>query len=454
MMTLAEAAMAMAGTLHGIDRHFIGVSTDTRALKPGEVFLALKGERFDALDFVTAACRAGAAGAVVGAGDVPPMPPGTSVIRVDDTRAALGRLAAYWRKRFAGTLVALTGSNGKTTVKDMIAAVLQAQCADPARVLATEGNLNNDIGVPLTLLRLREPHRYAVVEMGMNHAGEIRYLTGLARPDVALVNNAGTAHIGMLGSREAIARAKGEIYEGLDDRGIALINADDAHAGMWRELNAHRTVLDFALDVPAAITGTYTGHALHSDIRVQTPRGAARFRLGVPGVHNVRNAIAAAAAGVALGVAPETIALGLGGFRGPKGRMQQSAGRRGCTLIDDTYNANPDSTLAAIAVLAGQRGKRILVLGDMGELGAEAMAQHRAVGTAARAAGIECLFALGELSAATVEAYGAGGRHFDAIDALIDAVASELVPGATVLVKGSRFMRMERVVQALGADAQ
>jgi UDP-N-acetylmuramoyl-tripeptide--D-alanyl-D-alanine ligase len=452
MMNLREAAMAMAGEMEGIDRCFVGISTDTRAIVPGELFFALKGDRFDAAQFLDAAFRAGAAGAVIGHGDTPPLPLGASVIRVEDTRAALGRLAAHWRNRYALTLVGLTGSNGKTTVKDMITAVLRVHCGDPAHVLATEGNLNNDIGVPITLLRLREHHRYAVIEMGMNHAGEIRYLTGLARPDVALVNNAGTAHIGMLGSREAIARAKGEIYEGLSARGVAVINADDAFAGEWRSSNARRPIVDFALDATAQVTGCYTGHALHSDIVVQTPAGRTQFTLHVPGAHNVRNAVAAAATAVALGVAPDTIGRALEDFHGPKGRMQQCPGRGGCTLIDDTYNANPDSTLAAIAVLSGLRGKRILVLGDMGELGAEAQAQHSAMGSAARSAGIERVFALGELTVATVEAFGAGARHLDAIEALVEAVASELGADTTVLVKGSRFMRMERVVRALAVE--
>lgn len=454
MMNLREAAAAMAGEMQGIDRCFIGVSTDTRAIAPGELFFALKGERFDAAQFLEAAFSAGAAGAVIGHGDLPRLPPGATVIHVDDARAALGRLAAHWRKRFSLTLVGLTGSNGKTTVKDMIAAVLRAHCGDPAKVLATEGNLNNDIGLPLTLLRLRDSHRYAVIEMGMNHTGEIRYLSGLARPDVALVNNAGTAHIGMLGSREAIARAKGEIYEGLNERGIALINADDSYADLWRRLNGDRVVVDFALDAPARVTGRYAGHALQSDIVVQTPAGQAQFTLPIPGVHNVRNAIAASAVGFALGVKPEVIGGALGNFHGPKGRMQRSCGRAGCTLIDDTYNANPDSTLAAIAVLGGLSGKRILVLGDMGELGAEAEIQHRVVGAAARAAGIDGLFALGELTAETAKAFGKGARHFEGFDALIEAVAPELDADATVLVKGSRFMRMERVVQALGAEVQ
>lgn len=452
MMNLREAAAAVAGELRGIDRCFVGVSTDTRTLAPGELFFALKGERFDAAQFLGAALAGGAAGVVAGRESAQDLPAEASVIRVDDARAALGRLAAHWRERFTMPLVGLTGSNGKTTVKDMVAAILRAHCGDPDLVLATEGNLNNDIGVPLTLLRLREAHRYAVIEMGMNHEGEIRYLTGLARPDVALVNNAGTAHIGILGSCEAIARAKGEIYDGLSAHGIALINADDAYAGMWRGLNASRKVVDFSLDAPALVMGRYAGHSLESEIVVGMPAGEARFTLPLPGVHNVRNAVAAAATGFALGVPPAKIASALGEFHGPKGRLQRFAGASGCTLIDDTYNANPDSTLAAITVLAALPGKRVLVLGDMGELGDQGAEQHRRMGEAAAAAGIDRLFTLGELSAASSIAFGAGAQHHSEIDALTAALGPELDPDTTLLIKGSRFMRMERVVQAFKAQ--
>jgi len=452
-MNLREAALTIAGELHGIDRCFIGVSTDTRSLAPGELFFALKGERFDAAQFLDAALASGAAGAVIGREAGRAWPVGASVILVDDARAALGRLAAHWRARFTLPLLGLTGSNGKTTVKDMIATVLRAHCGDAAQVLATEGNLNNDIGLPLTLLRLRAGHRYAVIEMGMNHEGEIRYLTGLARPDVALITNAGTAHIGILGSREAIARAKGEIYEGLPTGGVALVNADDDYAPMWRALNASRKSVEFALDAPAAVTGRYTGHALKSEIIVGTPAGEARFTLPLPGVHNVRNAVAAAAACYVLDVPAETIARALGEFHAPKGRLQRFEGLHGSVLIDDTYNANPDSALAAIAVLAALPGKRVLVLGDMGELGDEGAEQHRRVGEAAQQAGIDRLLTLGTLSEASTLAFGAGACHYTEIEALIAALASELASGATLLVKGSRFMRMERVVQACKAGA-
>jgi len=451
MMTLRAAAAAMQGELHAADRAFSGVSTDTRALRPGDLFFAIKGERFDAVRFLDQAFAGGAAAAVVPADSAPPIGGDQALIRVDDTRKALGRLAAAWRSRFDLPLVGITGSNGKTTVKDMIAAVLRAVCTAPDEVLATEGNLNNDIGMPLTLLRLRERHRFAVVEMGMNHAGEIRYLSGLARPSVALVTNAGTAHIGMLGSRKAIAHAKGEIYDGLPADGVAVVNADDAFAGLWRAQNAHRCVLDFALEAHAAVTGRYAGHALHSDIVVTTPRGVAQFRLQAPGAHSARNAVAAAAAAYALGVPEARIAAGLETFVAPKGRMQRHAGARGATLIDDTYNANPESTLAAIAVLARLPGKRVLVLGDMGELGAESEREHARVGEAAREAGIDRLYTLGEVSVLATNAFSGAARHFARIEDLLGALNPELEAGTTVLVKGSRFMQMERVVQSLEA---
>ncbi|MCC7083117.1 MAG: UDP-N-acetylmuramoyl-tripeptide--D-alanyl-D-alanine ligase [Burkholderiales bacterium] len=453
MMNLREAAAAMAGCLYGEDRPFHGASTDTRSLAAGELFFAIKGERFDAIRFLDQAFAAGAAGAVVQGDNAPEVSAPASLIRVDDTRAALGRLAAYWRGRFRLPLIAITGSNGKTTVKDMLATVLRAGGAGDSEVLATEGNLNNDIGMPLTLLRLRASHRYAVIEMGMNHAGEIRYLTGLAQPSVALITNAGSAHIGLLGSPDAIARAKGEIYEGLDEDGIALVNADDIFADLWRSQNAHRRTLEFALEHRAQITGRYAGHALHSDIVIDTPRGSCELRLNAPGEHNVRNAIAAAAAAYALGVPPAAVCAGLAAFRAPPGRLQCCAGRNGAVVIDDSYNANPESALAAIAVLAAMPGRRVLVLGDMGELGADRDSGHVRVGEAARAASIERLFTLGAASALAAGAFGPSARHFTRIEELIAAVEPELDADTTVLVKGSRFMQMERVVQSLRAGA-
>jgi UDP-N-acetylmuramoyl-tripeptide--D-alanyl-D-alanine ligase len=448
MMSLRAAAEAMNGELRAADGAVGGISTDTRTLTSRDLFFALKGERFDAARFLDQAFARGAAAAVVERGSVPTNVHTQPLIVVDDARAALGRLAANWRLRFTLPLVGLTGSNGKTTVKEMIAAVLRHVCDEPEQVLATPGNLNNDIGVPLTLLGLRALHRYAVIEMGMNHAGEIRYLTRLARPSVALINNAGSAHIGLLGSVAEIAAAKGEIYEGLEASGIAVVNADEAFAPLWRGLNPRRRIIEFGLDAPAEVTGRYRGHALHSEIVLRTPSGAAAFELQAPGVHNVRNALAAAAVAVALEVPADTIARGLASFGGFEGRMQRRQAINGAVLIDDTYNANPDSMRAAIAVLAQVPGKRVLVLGDMAELGNLAPELHAQVGQAARDSGIERLLTLGEFAQYTCAAFGRGGQHFSRIEDLLAALELELDADTTMLVKGSRSMRMERVVQA------
>jgi UDP-N-acetylmuramoyl-tripeptide--D-alanyl-D-alanine ligase len=379
-------------------------------------------------------------------------------VRVADTRSALGELAASWRARFSIPVVALTGSSGKTTVKEMLAAILRhavsrsSTAREPEAVLATRGNLNNDIGMPLTLLELRAEHRYAVIEIGMNHAGEIRALSKLARPDVALVNNAGSAHIEYLGSHEAIARAKGEIFEGLGPHAVAVINADDRFAPMWRELAAGRTRVEFGLEQPADVTADYELGAADSAIVLSVRGAKGRTTISTPGLHNVRNALAAAAAAVALEIALDVIAAGLREFSGIKGRLQRKPGLNGATVIDDTYNANPESMRAGFAVLARAAGKKLLVLGDMGELGAAAGALHTEVGAAAREAGIDRLFALGEHSKQTVAAFGSGATHYVGLEELVEDVKSALAPDVTVLVKGSRFMRMERVVQAIVSD--
>jgi UDP-N-acetylmuramoyl-tripeptide--D-alanyl-D-alanine ligase len=324
---------------------------------------------------------------------------------------------------------------------------------DPeSQVLATRGNLNNDIGVPLTLLELGPAHRYAVIEMGMNHAGEIRYLARLAAPDVALVNNAGPAHIEFFASVEDIARAKGEIFEGLKAGGTAVINADDRYAALWRELAGGRRVVEFGLSRPAAVSARYALRHLESEIVVRTPQGEAQALLKAPGLHNVRNALAASAAAVALQVPAPAIARGLNRFEGIKGRLQRKTGRSGTTLIDDTYNANPESMRSAIEVLAQSPGATLLVMGDMGELGAGSAKLHAEIGRYAAEQGVDKLFALGEHSAHAADAFGAGARHFARVEDLIEEVAGALAPGVTVLVKGSRFMKMERVVAALGGE--
>jgi UDP-N-acetylmuramoyl-tripeptide--D-alanyl-D-alanine ligase len=457
MMRLSEAARAISAELRGEDRAFEAVSTDTRAITPRALFVALKGERFDGHDFLAQAAEQRAAGALVQDSGFRIQDPGATLplLVVENTRLALGALARYWRSKFGMPLVALTGSNGKTTVKEMLACILREAVLDESRVsspesrvLATRGNLNNDIGVPLTLLELRPAHRYAVVEMGMNHAGEIRYLTGLAAPDVALVNNVGPAHVEFFGSLKSIARAKGEIFEGLKPGGTAVINADDRHAPLLRELAAGRNRIEFGLEGEAAVSAAYTLRFLESEIVLKTPLGEAATVLKAPGVHNVRNALAASAAAVALKVPARTIAKGLARFTGIKGRLQEKAGVNGATLIDDTYNANPESVRAAIAVLARAPGEKLLVLGDMGELGADAVELHAEVGRAARSLGVDRLYALGEFSARAASAFGAGARHFTRVEDLLAEIENRLAPGVTVLVKGSRFMQMERVVKS------
>jgi UDP-N-acetylmuramoyl-tripeptide--D-alanyl-D-alanine ligase len=443
MLDIDTAAREIGAGRRGPGASFDGVTTDSRQVMHGDLFVALEGERFDGHDFVDQALELGAVAAMVSEPERVKHPHARLII-VDDTRIGLGQLASRWRARFRIQLLAITGSNGKTSVKEMAAGCLRAAAGDDA-VLATAGNLNNDIGVPLMLLRLRSHHRYAVIEMGMNHLGEIAYLTRLAAPTVALVTNAGTAHIGELGSREAIAQAKGEIYQGLGENGIALINADDGFAGYWRSLTAGRRVVDFGLDQPAEVRGQWEAADGGSLITVTTAASSYRARLHVPGVHNVRNALAACAAAHALRIPWRAVARGLAEFEGAKGRLQSKPCRGGGVLIDDTYNANPDSARAAIAVLAAAAGTRILVLGDMGELGAEGRTLHEAVGSAAREAGIDRMLTLGELSEAAATAFGAGARHFHDVDELCAALEGMLGRDVTVLVKGSRFMRMERV---------
>lgn len=449
-MRLSQVALALNARLIGPDAEFISVSTDSRKLQAGDLFIALRGENFDGYGYVEQTLRSGAVAALVNRRSYEKqssiLNPEYSILVVEDTRLALGKLAAYWRAQFDIPLVAITGSNGKTTVKEMLAAILRAHTGSEESVLATRGNFNNDIGMPLTLLQLREQHRYAVIEMGMNHPGEIDYLTRLARPQVALVNNASGAHLQGLGSIAAVASAKGEIFAGLDKDGTAVINADDAHAGSWRGLATSHHVLDFALNHAAAVQGGWTAQGFGGVLQARTPAGELRVVLQVPGEHNARNALAAATAALALQIPLSVITRGLEDFGGVSGRLQRKQAQHGATLIDDTYNANPASMIAALEVLALATGKRIFVLGDMGELGDDAAQFHRDIGSAARKLGIEQLFALGELSAGAVSAFGKGAQHFAHIEELCAALSKELDGQTTVLVKGSRFMKMERVV--------
>ncbi len=458
MMQLSQAAAALQARQTGVDVRFSAVSTDTRTIAPGDLFIALKGENFDGSKFVAEALKAGAVAAVVNAASreqlAQSLNPESSILYVEDTRIALGQLAAHWRKQFDIPLIAITGSNGKTTVKEMLAAILREATGSEDSVLATKGNFNNDIGMPLTLLKLRATHRYAVIEMGMNHPNEIDYLTRIACPDVALVNNATGAHLQGLGSVEGVARAKGEIFAGLKSDGTAVINADDVHAALWRNLAGQYRLMDFALEHSAAVRGTWSVQGYGGALQARTPAGELKLVLQVPGEHNARNALAAATAALAVQVPLPTIVSALEGFGGVAGRLQRKQALHGATLIDDTYNANPASMHAALEVLAQAQGKRIFVLGDMGELGDDAAQFHREIGIAARELGIERLCALGTLSAEAVREFGAGAQHFADIDALNAALEKELDAQTTVLVKGSRFMKMERVVQFCAQDKE
>ena len=474
MMELSDVVRITGGRLIGQDVPIESVVIDGRRVAPGALFVAISGETFDGHEFLGQAASAGAVAALVGS---QPLAEGRvrnaldlPLVVVEDTRLALGQLAAARREQLRGPLVAITASNGKTTIKEMTAAILRAEAAlygttplaltaDPdafdkaaaASVLATPGNLNNEIGVPLTLLGINQAHRYAVIEMGMNHPGEIARLTRIARPDVVVIGNAGVAHIENLGSREAIAEAKGEIIEGLKQGGTVVINADDRFAGRWRELAGTHGVVDFGLEHAASVSARWRLDEEGADLRLRTPIGEAQARINVPGLHNVRNALAATAATIACGVGLDAVLKGLAGFRPVAGRLRLLPGLEGSTLIDDSYNANPDSALAAIEVLAEREGVRVLVLGDMGELGAGAPQMHAEVGAAARHFGLDLVLTLGEQSARASEAFGAPGRHFEDIDALVAAARRVLDPKVTVLVKGSRFMRMERVVAQLAA---
>ncbi|MEQ1661659.1 MAG: UDP-N-acetylmuramoyl-tripeptide--D-alanyl-D-alanine ligase [Thiobacillus sp.] len=445
MLRLTEAAALLGVSFHGSDADVLRVSTDSRNIQPGDLFIALRGEKFDGGTFAAQTLQLGAAGVVLDARQAPDV---TQAIRVDDTRLALGRLASAWRQRFKLPVIAITGSNGKTTVKEMLAAMLRVEYGSADAVLATEGNLNNDIGLPLMLLRLNAAHRVAVLEMGMNHSGEIDYLTRLAQPDMALINNALTAHIGLLGSVEAIARAKGEIFNGLSETGIAIFNADDAHAAMWHEQNAARCVIGFGRAPSARVRAEYQLAATGTALSIHLPDATLDVNLPVPGEHNAMNALAAATAAFALDVGHSSIVSGLSGFSGTKGRLQRKLALHGSVFLDDTYNANPDSVKAALAVLAQQPGRKILVLGDMGELGDEAAAMHAQIGMVARAQGVDRLLALGDLSRESVGAFGAGAMHFERIQELLAELENTLDADTTVLVKGSRFMQMERVVNS------
>ena len=443
-MPLSQAAQYLGAEMSGHDIVFKGVSTDTRKVQQGELFVALKGENFDAHEFLQQAVDGGAVAAVVSR----PVQAGVPVLLVEDTRHALGLLARAWRAGFDVPVVGVTGSNGKTTVKEMIAAILGQE----GRPLVTQGNLNNEIGVPLTLFNLDQQHTHAVIEMGANHVGEIARLADIAQPGVGVVTNAMSAHLEGFGSLDGVASAKGEMFAALDETGVAIINCDDQYADTWRDRAAPARVLGFGLSQAADISASN----IHFDVAewqtcftLRTPAGDADIALPLAGQHNVMNALAAAAATFVMGMSLGTIQQGLAAMTCVKGRLFAQRTRHGALLIDDTYNANPDSMQAGLDVLAQLAGKRILVIGDMAELGDDSVALHSGIAAQAREACVQFLFALGEQSAAAVEKFGNGAHHFMDHDALSTALSAELDENSVVLIKGSRSARMERIVNAL-----
>jgi UDP-N-acetylmuramoyl-tripeptide--D-alanyl-D-alanine ligase len=445
-MMLSDCAECVRGQMVGDDVEVSSVSIDTRAIQPGQLYVAIKGQHYDGNDFVDKAEQSGASAAIVHKGVTSSIPH----IVVDDTRLALAELAGAWRKKASVSVVGITGSNGKTTVKEMVAAILSIK----GNTLFTQGNLNNDIGVPLTLLRLNEQHRYAVIEMGANHPGEIEYTSRYAQADVAVITNVGAAHIEGFGSVDGVAKAKGEIIQTLKQDGVAVINRDDKYFDCWKSVAGDRKIVSFGLDDSADVTA----HAAKTEIinnefattfELMTARGAATVKLKLAGQHNVVNALAATAACLALGIGLEQIKQGLESVKPVTGRLQPLVSRLGNIVIDDTYNANPASLKAGLDVLASCAGKPWLVLGAFGELGSESPKIHEQMGELIKSSGVVRLLATGSDARNTVKVFGKGATFFETQDDLIEALKQELKGDEAILVKGSRAQRMENVVATL-----
>ena len=459
--TLRNFAQACGGRLDGADRAFAGVSSDSRTLSAGDLFVALRGPRFNGNEFVGAALAAGAAGALVDA----PQPLALAQIIVADAQAALSRAGNAWREALDIPIVGVAGSNGKTTAKEMTAAILSRA----GSTLATRGNLNNHIGVPLTLLRLEPGHRFAVIEMGANRAGEVAELVKVARPTVGLITNAGAEHLEGFGSLEGVARAEGETVAGLATDATAVLNADDEFVDLWRGMTAARVVTFGIANVAdfraSDLRTTIAADGFRTRFRFSSPLGAADIELHVGGRHNVANALGAAAAAAAAGATLEHIVAGLGAMRAVPGRLQLKQAACGAWIIDDSYNANPSSVRAGIEVLTSIEGRRWLVLGDMAELGDFAPDAHAEIGAFARERGVERLLATGQLAALAVERFGTGGQWFPDTEALTRELLRALsavraadgepeVRSVRLLVKGSRVNRLERVVTALVSNSK
>lgn len=444
--TLSAVAHEVRGELIGEDTEFGAVGIDSRELESGSLFVAIAGEQFDGNDFLADAHSKGAAGAVVSRLANVPLPQ----VRVVDTRGAFGQMARAWRENFPLPVIAVTGSNGKTTVKELIASIL----GSGRDICVTRGNLNNDLGVPLTLMELRETHQALVIELGANHPGEIDYLSGLARPTVGVITNANAAHLEGFGSIAGVAAAKGELLDHLPRAGTAVINADDEHCLDWRARSRAEEVLTFGLKPGAdcTVSGEIVSERGGSRFALQLPEGAVfELRLPLAGRHNVLNSLAAAAAAHALGASGEEIQCGLSQAHAVKGRLNLLPGRGGAAIIDDSYNANPDSARAALDYLRGCSGERIFVLGDMAELGENASALHREIGEYARDC-CDAFFAIGDLSRHAAEAFGPRGEFFPEVTALQQALEPLLAEDTTLLLKGSRVMGLDRLVALLGTE--
>lgn len=445
-MMLSDCAESVQGQLVGNDIEVSSVSIDTRAIKPGQLYIAIKGQNFDGNEFVGKAEQAGASAAIVHKGVTATIPH----IVVDDTRMALAELAGAWRKKVPVSVVGITGSNGKTTVKEMVAAILSFN----GNTLFTQGNLNNDIGVPLTLLRLNEQHRYAVIEMGANHPGEIEYTSTYAQVDVAVITNVSAAHIEGFGSVDGVAKAKGEIIQTLKQDGVAVINRDDKYFDYWKSVAGTRKIISFGLDDVANVTAhTAKTEVINNEFSttfdLMTEQGATTLKLKLAGQHNVVNALAATAACLALGIDLTQIKQGLESVKPVTGRLQPLVSRLGNIVIDDTYNANPASLKAGLDVLVNCAGKPWLVLGAFGELGPESVNIHEKIGELIKAAGVVRLLAVGSDARNTVKVFGAGATFFETQNELIDVLKQELKGDEAILVKGSRAQHMENAVAAL-----
>ncbi len=444
MFELSKAASAINAIHLGKNVHVNRVTCDSRSVRQGDLFVALKGQRFDAHKFVGDAFESGAVAAMVHRGWQGNFQQPLLVVD-DDTRLGFGKLAAWWRKKFKIPVIAVTGSNGKTTVKEMITAILR-NCDGEETVLATAGNLNNDIGVPITLVQIRECHKYAVIEMGMNNRGEIEYLSGITSPTMGLITNAGSAHIGNLGSISEVAKAKGELVDGLTTGSKIILNLDDPSVGRWKKQAKGLSVVGFGFNDFSDVSATFDLQNNRSEVDMLVFGKPCKINLNVPGIHNVRNAMAAAAVCSSLGISNKDISVGLEKYVGVAGRLRLIDLPGNIRLYDDSYNANPDSMKAALTVFSGLEGLKFFIMGDMGELGGDSSELHKDIGGFAKEIGVDRLFGFGEAVAFSVEGFGGKSNQYFSKKDLLQDLIMVLQPGVNILVKGSRSCRLETLV--------